>query len=100
MKIKGMVQVAGTTYRITRVKTQTYEVTRILDEVRAGSFFLGSPHEFLPEALAASELREVAREAIRNAKVSYSNMQRTQVYSASVGYDERRPLLVPQRSPA
>ena len=38
MHIKGMVQVAGTTYRIVRRERGHYDVVRILDDERVGSF--------------------------------------------------------------
>ena len=38
MHVKGMVQVAGVTYRIVRVERGMYDVVRILDDQRVGQF--------------------------------------------------------------
>jgi hypothetical protein len=65
--IKRMVQVTGTTYRITRTNAGVYEVTRISDDARAGSFVLGPPTRFVQGVLDANELRSIARAALQNA---------------------------------
>lgn len=69
---KGMVLVAGTTYRITRVDSGVYDVTRILDDVRVGRFRTGPPIEVL-EAKNISEnlLRDIGRAAVQAAKTSW-----------------------------
>jgi hypothetical protein len=38
MHVKGMVQVAGVTYRIVRIERGVYDVVRILDDQRVGQF--------------------------------------------------------------
>lgn len=68
--VKGMVQVLGTTYRIVRVARGHYEVVRILDDTRIGSF--QSEPTFLVSAGPHAELvREVARTAIQGGKTSW-----------------------------
>ena len=37
MQVKGMVQVAGVTYRIVRIERGVYDVVRILDDQRPGA---------------------------------------------------------------
>lgn len=68
--VKGMVQVAGTTYRIVRVKRGHYEVVRILDDTRIGSFWCGPTLE-VSESSDAELLREVARSAIQGGKTTW-----------------------------
>ena len=68
--VKGMVQVAGTTYRIVRVQRGQYDVVRILDDKRIGSFWCGS--SFAVSDTDNSELlREVARSAIQGGKTTW-----------------------------
>jgi hypothetical protein len=69
--VKGMVQLAGTTYRIVRLEAHRYEVIRILDDSPVGSFRLAGRLEVTPGSLDADEVREIARMAIRNAKTSW-----------------------------
>ena len=114
MKSQGMVRVAGTTYRIAKVGAHHYEVTRIIDEARAGYLLLGPAHEFISGALSADELREIARVAIRSAKVSCRRVSRDEASPssplnaglmarpASPAYEQSRlaRVLLPERSPA
>jgi len=64
---KGMIQVTGTTYRIARMNDGVYEVTRVLDDARAGAFVLGPPIRLTRGVLDVSELHAVARAALKNA---------------------------------
>lgn len=68
--VKGMVQVAGSTFRIVRVACGRYDVFRILDDSQLGSFWCEPTF-----ALSASEdqdlLREVARSAIQGGKCTW-----------------------------
>ena len=69
--VKGMVQVAGTTYRIVRLKHGEYNVVRLLDDVRVGAFS-NAPAAFVsPDGIDASLMREIARVAIQGAKTSW-----------------------------
>jgi hypothetical protein len=69
--VKGMVQVAGTTYRIVRVTRGKYNVVRILDDVSVGSFSNGPTVELAPNGIDATLLREIVRVAIQGAKTSW-----------------------------
>ena len=48
MYVKGMVQVLGTTYRVTRLALGSYEVVRIHDEVAVGRFYCGATLTIAP----------------------------------------------------
>lgn len=70
--VKGMVQVAGATFRIVRINRSHYEVVRILDDSRLGSFWCEPT--FAIAAAAANDqdlLREVARSAIQGGKCTW-----------------------------
>ena len=65
-----MVQVAGTTFRIARIGRGHYEVVRILDELRLGSFW-NEPTFAVSESVDQELLREVARCAIKGGKTTW-----------------------------
>lgn len=67
--VKGMVQVAGTTYRIVRHKPYQYEAIRILDDVSVGTFHSRPP--FCAEGVDLQLVREIARVAIQAGKTSW-----------------------------
>jgi hypothetical protein len=69
--VKGMVQVEGTTYRIVRIRRGSYDVVRILDDVRVGKFSTGSSVSITAELIESSLMREIARVAIQGAKTSW-----------------------------
>jgi hypothetical protein len=72
--VKGMVQVAGATYRIELAEAHRYEVVRIADDVKVGSFFSQPPFDVKPSegvGVEAGLLREIARAALRSAKTSW-----------------------------
>jgi len=69
--VKGMVLVAGTTYRITRLSAGLYEATRILDDANVGTFRLGPPLQVEARGFDANLLREVARAAVQSARTSW-----------------------------
>ncbi|HET9960147.1 MAG TPA: hypothetical protein VFQ61_36905 [Polyangiaceae bacterium] len=69
--VKGMVQVAGTTYRIVRVGTGVYDVVRILDDARVGSFRSFPRVEIGSSSIDQDLMREIARAAIQGAKTSW-----------------------------
>jgi hypothetical protein len=71
MDVKGMVLVAGKTYRITRLMPRLYEAVRILDDALIGQFRCGPALELIPVTTDTSTLRLVAREAIMKAKTSW-----------------------------
>jgi hypothetical protein len=71
MHIKGMVQVAGTTYRIVRRERGHYDVVRILDDERVGSF-RSIPHlQVTGCTIDAEEMRDIARAAVQGGKTSW-----------------------------
>lgn len=70
--VKGMVLVAGTTYRITRVTPGVYDVTRILDDEHVGRFQAGPPLEVIEvHSIQENLLREIGRAAVQAAKTSW-----------------------------
>lgn len=71
MVVKGMVQVAGTTYRIVRTGRGGYDVVRVLDDVLVGHFCSGPQVEVTASTIDASLMREIARVAIQGAKTSW-----------------------------
>ena len=75
-KVKGMVHLAGVTYRIVRVELGAYSVVRISDDRDVGGFTLAPALGFESRGLELDVLREVARLAIHSAKTSYVNFPR------------------------
>ena len=69
--VKGMVQVHHVTYRIVRVRTGHYDVVRVLDDVRLGTFALGARDEAVIEGDAPDLLREVARVALHGGRTTW-----------------------------
>jgi hypothetical protein len=69
--VKGMVQVAGKTYRIVRVAPGHYEAVRILDDARVGSFRSFPQVEVTSAQIEEAIVREIARAAIQGAKTSW-----------------------------
>ena len=67
--VKGMVQVAGTTFRIVRIERGHYDVVRIHDDARVGSFW--SEPAFAVSGSDDALLREVARSAIQGGKTTW-----------------------------
>ena len=69
--VKGMVQVAGVTYRIVRLKRGEYEVIRILDDSKVGTFKNGPRVETTAHTVDPTLMREIARAAIQGAKTTW-----------------------------
>jgi hypothetical protein len=69
--VKGMVQVAGTTYRIVRVSRGQYNVVRILDDMPVGAFSNGPTVEVNPDGIDVLLMREIVRVAMQGAKTSW-----------------------------
>ena len=69
--VKGMVQVAGATYRIVRLGQGQYEVVRILDDARVGTFTSFPRVEITSSGIDHGMMREIARAAIQGAKTSW-----------------------------
>src|SRR5262245_48573246 len=73
--VKGMIQFEGATYRIVKVGKGKYDVIRILDEIKLGSF------ASLPKLSVHAEniedekiLLGVSLAALKQAKISWQNM--------------------------
>jgi hypothetical protein len=69
--VKGMVLVGGQTYRIVRVGRMRYEVIRILDDERVGTFVSCPKLNVQGERVDASLMVEIALTAIRGGKLSW-----------------------------
>ena len=70
MHVNGMVQVSGRTFRIVRIERGHYDVVRILDDARVGSFWSG-PTLTVSEGEHQELVREIARCAIQGGKTSW-----------------------------
>jgi hypothetical protein len=71
--IKGMVQVAGSTYRIERVRPSQYTVYRIKDDVAVGGFTSFPRLEVTSNHIELAAMREIARAAVQAGKTSWVN---------------------------
>lgn len=69
--VKGMVQVAGSTYRIVRLGSGKYQVVRILDDKVVGTFQSAPKVEVTSSQIEAALLLEIARAAVQGAKTSW-----------------------------
>ena len=69
--VKGMVQVAGTTYRIVRIEPRVYDAVRIADDFKVGTFRAGPRLEIDRSEIEPNLMREIARVAIQKAKTSW-----------------------------
>lgn len=69
--VKGMVQVSGATYRIVRLGSGEYEVVRLLDDARVGTFRSFPRVEVLTSQIDANLMRLIARAAVQGAKTSW-----------------------------
>ena len=72
MSVKGMIQVHSVTYRIVRVRAGHYDVVRLLDDARIGSFSLGSGRDPIIEGDAQEVLRAVARAALQGGRTTWA----------------------------
>ncbi len=73
--VKGMVQVGGATYRIVKVAKGKYDVVRILDEVRVGTFETFPRVKVEPVGVPEKLLMEITLTALKQAKISWQRMQ-------------------------
>jgi hypothetical protein len=71
MRVKGMVQVSGSTYRVVRVGFGVYDVVRLLDDVGVGRFRTVPSTLVESTALAPDLMGEIVRAAIQGAKTSW-----------------------------
>ena len=72
MECKGMVQCLTKTYRIMKVDRGTYEVIRIEDDIRVGSFDTNPRLRVRAEGIPDELLAQIALTALKQAKVSWS----------------------------
>src|SRR6478609_7527317 len=101
-KVKGMVQLAGITYRIVRVAHGSYSVVRISDDMDVGRFHLAPVLGIEPQGVEPALLREVARLAIHTAKTSYAGFARPDVARLDVAVataGRRSPSSLPPAVP-
>ena len=72
--VRGMVQVDSITYRIVRFARGTYEVVRLLDDQKIGTFTLAGNRGVFTDAegRAADIVREVGRLALQSGRTSWA----------------------------
>ena len=71
-RIKGMVKVNGTTFRIERIALCIYDVIRIRDDVNIGAFQTHPVVSIVRTTLDPAIMRSIARAAVRAGKVSWT----------------------------
>ena len=71
MRVKGMVQVLGSTYRVVRVGLGRYEVIRLLDDARVGAFLTIPQARVESTSLDHNVMGEIVRASIQGAKTSW-----------------------------
>jgi len=71
MRVKGMVQVFGSTYRVVRVGFGVYDVVRLLDDAQVGRFLTVPQTRVESTVLDPNVMSEVVRAAIQGAKTSW-----------------------------
>ena len=101
-KVKGMVQLAGVTYRIVRVAVGSYSVVRIKDDVDVGSFHVAPALGIEARSVEPGLLREVALLAIHTAKTTYAGFARPNLSGlevASANAARRSPSSLPPAVP-
>ena len=99
-KVKGMVQLAGVTYRIVRLARGSYSVVRISDDLDVGRFHLAPALGVEPHGIEPALLREVARLAIHTAKTSYAGFARPDLAGLGTSSATRRsPSSLPPALP-
>ena len=101
-KVKGMVQLAGVTYRIVRVAAGSYSVVRIKDDVDVGGFQVAPCLGIEARSIEPDLLREIARLAIHTAKTTYAGFARPDLSgleAASAKAARRSPSSLPPAIP-
>jgi hypothetical protein len=69
--VKGMVLVGGKTYRIVRLGRGEYEIVRILDDVRVGTFSTQPKLQIKSHTIELSLATQIARSALMGGKLSW-----------------------------
>ncbi len=72
MECKGMVEFSRQTYRIMKINRGSYEVIRILDDARVGTFEVQPRLRVHPQGVTPELLLQVAMTAIKQAKISWT----------------------------
>jgi hypothetical protein len=67
-----MVQVSGATYRVVRMAQGQYDVIRILDDSRVGSFKTIPRLESVADGVDDSLMAQIARAAVRGARATWA----------------------------
>jgi hypothetical protein len=70
--VKGVVVVGRVSYRVTKLNAGKYEVVRILDDQRVGTFESEPRLVVEPEGIEPELLREIAIAGLKQAKISWS----------------------------
>jgi hypothetical protein len=69
--VKGMVLVGGKTYRIVRLEPGQYEVVRILDDARVGTFSTQPKLSVTSHIIELTLMTQIARSALMGGKLSW-----------------------------
>jgi len=69
--VKGMVLVGGKTYRIVRLEPGQYEVVRILDDARVGTFSTQPKLLVTSHTIELTLMTQIARSALMGGKLSW-----------------------------
>jgi hypothetical protein len=77
MYVKGMVQVLGTTYRVSRLKLGSYEVVRIHDELTVGRFECSTTLQVTALAIDEPLMKLLAAAAVQNGRTSWMGPRRS-----------------------
>jgi hypothetical protein len=73
--VKGMIQHEGATYRIVKVGKGKYDVIRILDEIKLGSFETIPKLRVQPQSIDDEKLLlSISLNALKQAKISWQNL--------------------------
>jgi hypothetical protein len=67
-----MVQVSGATYRVVRMAQGQYDVIRILDDTRVGSFKTIPKLEAVGDGVDDALMAQIARAAVRGARATWA----------------------------
>lgn len=70
--VKGMVQVAGVTYRIVRLLPGAYSAVRIRDEAKVGTFTSRPQLRVTSSKIEVVIMDAIARAALMGAKISWA----------------------------
>jgi hypothetical protein len=69
--VKGMVLVGGKTYRIVRLGRGEYEIVRILDDARVGTFSTQPKLQITSHTIDLALATQIARSALMGGKLSW-----------------------------